>query len=125
MEQFDSLMEMEMRKNQTRACMTCKKRHQKCTGTYPCGPCVIRGVECNYLIQHKRGPKPKRTKVDHLSNQLVLAQSIATTSIRLLILLFIIYYYLVFITYYLLLIIYIFYIIKSILGYSLYSITYY
>lgn len=45
------------RKNQTRACVACKSRHQKCLGGPPCAFCVHKRINCEFKLQAKRGPK--------------------------------------------------------------------
>ncbi len=50
------------KKNQTKACMACKKRKRRCSGVIPCDYCVQKGKECIALQPTKRGPKPGSEK---------------------------------------------------------------
>lgn len=50
------------RKKQTQACVACKKRHHKCSGSHPCVSCVSKNQICIFESSNKRGPKSKKLK---------------------------------------------------------------
>lgn len=69
MDEFNAfLVEVALRKNQTKACKNCKSKHHKCTGTQPCAMCNAQGIECIFEIQKKRGPKQKKQRVLNVEN---------------------------------------------------------
>lgn len=69
MNELETMLRKATRKNQTQACVECKKKHRKCSGGHPCEFCISKGARCIFNTQEKRGPKPKLEKIyDHEFN---------------------------------------------------------
>lgn len=52
------------RKKIGRACDSCKKRKQKCTGLLPCTLCLSKGLDCEYTSIDRRVLKPSKKELE-------------------------------------------------------------